>query len=62
MTGAAAVPDAVVTCPNAVPLTVGSAFACNVQSASLGGAILIVTITGVGGATFSSDIGTDAQK
>lgn len=57
--GSSALPDATVTCPNPVALTVGNAFGCNVESQTAGSALAIITVTGSGGSTFSGIIGTD---
>lgn len=50
--GAAAIPDAVLTCPNQVPVTPGSVFACTIASQQADpGAVLVVTIIGSSGST-----------
>jgi cytoskeletal protein RodZ len=45
LSGANAVPDAVLTCPHAVAVAAGNAFACKVASKDVGDAILVVEIT-----------------
>jgi hypothetical protein len=45
LSGASAVPDAILSCPHPVQVAAGNAFACKVASKDVGNALLVVEIT-----------------
>jgi hypothetical protein len=49
LSGASAVPDAVLSCPHSVTIVAGNAFACKVTSKDVGNAILVVEVTSAAG-------------